>query len=309
MQGIKPGNILLFTAIVFFSGVSPALAQELEPRKYTNLPVGVNFVGAGYAYTAGGILFDPSIPLDNANIKTHGAVLAYVRSIKIGGMSGRVNMILPYAWLSGSADYEGQRVSRDVSGLGDPRLGLTVNFIGAPALSLSEYRSYSQDLIFGGSFHVYMPLSQYDPEKLVNIGTNRFTFKPELGISKAFGRFSLELITGISFFTVNNDFYGGKTRSQAPITSLQGHAVYSFKGGIWAAFDATFYWGGRTTVDGVSGQDLQQNSRFGLTLALPVSMRHTIKIYASSGVLTRTGTDFDVFGLLWQYRWGKGFPK
>ena len=298
-----------FTAILLFVGVSAVSAQELEPRKYTNLPVGVNFVGAGYAYTAGGILFDPTIPLDNANIKISGPVLAYVRSIKIGGMSGRVNMVLPYAWLSGSADYEGQRVSRDVSGLGDPRLGLTVNFIGAPALSLSEYRSYSQDLIFGASFQVYMPLSQYDPEKLVNIGTNRFTFKPELGISKAFGRFSLELITGISFFTINNDFYGGKTRSQSPVTSLQGHAVYSFKGGIWTAFDATFYWGGRTTVDGVSGQDLQQNSRFGLTLALPVSMRHTIKIYASSGVLTRTGTDFDVIGLLWQYRWGKGFPK
>jgi len=224
-------------------------------------------------------------------------------------MSGRVNMALPYAWLSGSADYEGQRVSRDVSGFGDTRLGLTVNFVVAPPLSLSEYSSYSQDLIFGAGLQVYMPLSQYDPEKLVNIGTNRFTFKPELGISKAFDHLSLELITGISFFTVNKDFYGGKTRSQAPITSLQGHAVYSFKGGIWAAFDANFYWGGRATVDGVSGQDLQQNSRFGLTLALPVSMRHSIKIFASSGVLTRTGTDFDVIGLLWQYRWGKGFPK
>jgi len=298
-----------FTAVLLLLGVSSVSAQELEPRKYTNLPVGVNFVGAGYAYTAGGVSFDPSIPLDNANIKINGPVLAYVRSIKIGGMSGRVNMALPYAWLSGSADYEGNRVSRDVSGLGDTRLGLTVNIVGAPPLSLSEYSSYNQDLIIGAGFQVYMPLSQYDPEKMVNIGTNRFTFKPEFGISKAFGRFSMELITGISFFTVNKDFYGGKTRSQAPIASLQGHAVYSFKGGIWAAFDANFYWGGRTTVDGETGQDLQQNSRFGLTLALPVSVRQTIKIYASSGVLTRTGTDFDVIGLLWQYRWGKGFPK
>ena len=135
-----------------------------------------------------------------------------------------------------------------------PRLSMTVNFVGAPALPLSEYRNYSQNLIVGASFQVYMPLSQYDPEKLVNIGTNRFTFKPELGISKAFGRLSLELATGIAFFTANDDFYGGKTRSQAPITSIQGHAVYGFKGGIWVAFDANFYWGGRTTVDGVTGQ-------------------------------------------------------
>ncbi len=244
MPGLKLKFSLLFILILLLVGVSTIGAQELEPRKYTNLPYGLNFVGAGYAYTAGGVLFDPTIPLDNANIRIHGPVMAYVRSIKIGGMSGNVNMVLPYAWLSGSADYEGQRVSRDVSGLGDPRLSMTVNFVGAPALPLSEYRNYSQNLIVGASFQVYMPLSQYDPEKLVNIGTNRFTFKPELGISKAFGRLSLELATGIAFFTANDDFYGGKTRSQAPITSIQGHAVYGFKGGIWVAFDANFYWGG-----------------------------------------------------------------
>lgn len=299
----------LFAAIILLSGFTAVSAQELEPRKYTNLPIGLNFVAAGYAYSAGGVLFDPTIPLDNANIRISGPVLAYVRSIKIGEMSGKINMVLPYAWLSGSADYEGQRVSRVVSGLGDPRLGLTVNFVGAPALSLSDFRNYSQNLIFGASFHVYMPLSQYDPDKLVNIGTNRFTFKPELGISKAFGPLSLELITGISFFTVNNDFYVGKTRSQSPITSIQGHAVYSFKGGIWTAFDASFYWGGRTTVDGVTGQDLQQNSRFGLTCAFPVNMHHSLKCFVSTGVSTRTGTDYDVIGLAWQCRWGKGFPK
>ena len=114
-----------------------------------------------------------------------------------------------------------------------------------------------------------MPLGQYDPDKLVNIGTNRFTFKPELGISKTFGHLLLELETGAAFYTVNHDFYQGKTQSQSPIGSVQGHIIYSFKRGIWTALDGTYYWGGHTTLDGVEGNDLQKNSRLGFTLALP----------------------------------------
>ena len=189
----------------------------------------MNFVLAGYAYTAGGVLFDPAVPLENANIKIHGTVLAYARSVKIGRMSGKVDMIIPYAWLSGTADFQGEPVSREVSGLGDPRVRMTVNFMGAPALPLSGFKDYKQDLIIGASLQVYMPLSQYDPERLVNIGTNRFTFKPELGISKTFGPLFLELSAGVTFYTVNHDFYQGKTRSQAPYRFHAGTCCLQFQ--------------------------------------------------------------------------------
>ena len=300
---------LIVSVIIFLSGISAAYSQELEPRSYTNIPVGLNFIVAGYAYSAGGVLFDPTVPLENANIKIHGSVLAYARSIKIGNMSGKIDMIVPYAWLSGSADFEGQTVSREVSGLGDPRLRMTVNFVGAPALPLSGFKDYKQDLIIGASMQVFMPLSQYDPDRIVNIGTNRFTFKPELGISKTLSHFQLELTAGASFYTVNNEFYQGKTRSQAYIGSLQGHVGYNFKRGIWAAIDGTYYWGGSTTVDGVEGNDLQKNTRLGCTLALPVSRHNSLKLYYSTGVSTRTGSDFDLIGVVWQYRWGGGIPK
>ena len=150
----------------------------------------MNFVVAGYAYSAGGVLFDPAVPLDNANIKIHGTVLAYARSIKVGHMSGKVDMILPYAWLSGTADFQGQPVSREVSGLGDPRVRMSVNFIGAPALPFSGFKDYKQDLVVGASLQIYLPVGQYDPDKLVNIGTNRFSFKPELGYFQNIGQFS-----------------------------------------------------------------------------------------------------------------------
>jgi hypothetical protein len=301
--------ILLLSLIIVFSEQSPVVAQDLEPRAYTNIPVGLNFILAGYAYSAGGVLFDPAVPLDNANIKIHGSVLAYARSIKVGKMSGKIDMIVPYAWLSGTADFQGEQVSREVSGLGDARVRMSVNFIGAPALPLSGFKDYRQDLVVGASLQIYLPVGQYDPEKLVNIGTNRFSFKPELGISKTLGHIQLELTGGATFYTVNNDFYGGKTRSQDFIGSLQGHVNYNFKRGIWAAVDGTYYWGGSTTLDGIEGNDLQKNTRLGCTLSIPVSLHQSLKLYFSTGVSTRTGSDFDLIGVVWQYRWGGGMPK
>jgi hypothetical protein len=300
---------LPIAALLLLFELSVVHAQDLEPRAYSNIPVGLNFVLAGYGYTAGGVLFDPAVPLENANIKIHGSVFAYARSIKIGGMSGKIDMILPYAWLSGTADFQGQPVSRVVSGFGDPRIRMTLNFIGSPALPLSGFKDYKQDLIVGASLQIFMPFGQYDPDRLVNIGTNRITFKPELGISKTVSHLYLEASGGAAFYSINHEFYQGKTRSQHPIGSVQGHVIYTFKRGIWASLDGTYYWGGSTTVDGVEGNDLQKNTRLGFTFALPLNIHNSLKLYLSTGVSTRTGSDFNAIGLAWQYRWGKGFPK
>jgi hypothetical protein len=309
LNGQRSRLVRLFGTLLLVFEIASVNAQELEPRAYTNIPVGINFVLAGYNYSAGGVLFDPTVPLENANIKIHGALLAYARSIKIGNMSGKVDMIVPYAWLSGTADFQGQPFSREIAGFADPRIRMSVNFIGSPALTLSEFKDYRQDLVIGACMQVYLPMGQYDPDRLVNIGTNRFAFKPELGISKTWGPLVFELTAGAMFFTVNNDFYQGKTRSQSPIGSLQGHVCYNFKRGIWVALDGTYYWGGHSTTDGVEGDDLQQNTRVGLTLSVPVNIRNSLKILGSTGVSTRTGTDFNSVSVIWQYRWGRELPK
>lgn len=295
--------IPLLTSLLL-SGV--AGAQEIEPRAYTNAPIGVNFVVAGIGYSEGGISFDPAVPLTNAKLKTDLAALGYARVVEIGGQSARFELIVPYASLNGTAEYVGQPVAREVLGFGDPKLRLSMNFFGAPALKLEEFAGYRHDLIVGGSLQVSLPVGQYDPDKLVNIGSNRWYVKPELGISKGWGRWTLEGSTAVTFFGANDDFFGGKHREQAQIYTFQGHLVYGFPSGIWGALTAAYLSGGRTTLDGVRGNDLQQNSRIGATLAFPVDRNNSIKVYASSGVFTRTGTDFDVIGLAWQYRWGGG---
>jgi hypothetical protein len=87
---------------------------------------------------------------------------------------------------------------------------------------------------------------------------------------------------------------------------VQGHAIYSFGSGIWASADATYYTGGETTISGIEKNDLQQNWRLGGTLAFPVNARSSIKFGASRGVSARTGNNYDLIAIAWQYRWGGG---
>ena len=66
----------------------------------------------------------------------------------------------------------------------------------------------------------------------------------------------------------------------------------------------TFYTGGRTTMDGIKDNNQLENSRLGATLALPVNRYNSIKLYYSTGVSVRSGSDFDAAGIAWQYRFG-----
>ena len=281
-------------------------AQEIEPRSYSNVPVGVNFAIAGVVHTRGSLEFPSATFLTDAKLTTNSAVLAYARAFDFLGNSAKFDVIVPYMSLSGSALFGGQPVERDVDGFVDPRARISVNFFGAPALGLADFRNYRQDLIVGASLQVSAPLGQYDPTRLVNIGSNRWSFKPEVGVSQAAGAWTFEGKLAATFFTANDDFFGGGRREQDPIVGLQGNVIYGFANGVWASFDATYYAGGRTTLNGVRGSDLQQNTRLGATLALPIDARNSIKLYASSGVHARTGNNFDLIGIAWQRRWGGG---
>ena len=293
------GTLLLLVA-------SAPHAQDLEPRLYANAPVGLNFAIAGYAYTTGGVAVDPAVPLDNAQLDVHSAVMAYAHSFAALGRSAKFDVIGSYATLSGSADVAGQRQTRDVSGWADPRVRLSLNLHGAPALDLREFRAYRQDLIVGVSLTAWVPVGQYDEERLVNIGTNRWSLKPEIGVSQAVGPWVLELIGAAQFYEGNDDFFPDHTREQDPVYSVQGGGIRVFSSGAWLALFATYFSGGRTTVDGIRGTDFKENSRIGLTLSLPVNRNNSMKLYANTGVSTRTGSDFDAVGIAWQYRWGGG---
>jgi hypothetical protein len=285
---------------------SVACAQELEPRAYTNLPVGLNFLAMGYAQSRGSLSTDPSLPIEDAELTIHTGLAAYARALDLWGNSGKFDVILPYSRLTGSAVLAGERLTREVSGLGDPRVRLSMNLYGAPALSAKEYAAYKPDLVVGASLQVAPPLGQYDPERAVNLGSGRWSTKADIGFSKSFAPLTVDLTAGVIFFSNNDDYFGGKQLKQEPVYVAQTNLSYDFGGGVWAALGYTYYMGGRTTLDGVEKDDELGNSRVGLTLAVPIDRNYSLKFNASTGVVTRIGTGFDIYGVILQYRWGAG---
>jgi len=306
----RPARTTTASALLAAAGLlgppAPAGAQELEPRAYANLPIGLNFLAVGYAHSTGGLATDPSIPIEDAHLRIDTGLFAYVRSIDFWGRSGKFDVIVPYSHLAGTALVAGQAAERNINGFSDPRLRLSVNFYGAPSLTVREFRSYDPDWVAGASVQVSVPLGQYDPSRAVNLGTNRWSIKPDIGLSKSFGDFTADITAGVAFFTTNHDFFGGQKVEKDPLYSIQTNVSYNFPGGAWTSLGATFYSGGRTTANGVRKDDAIGNSRIGLTVSVPIDRSFSIKFNASTGISTRTGTDFDTLGVVGQYRWGAG---
>lgn len=279
--------------------------QQLEPRAYSVSPVGTNIVVFGYGRSTGDVAFDPSLPITDASATINAASAGYFRSIDLLGRSANVSVALPYVWgsLQGNVAGQFQQVRR--SGLGDPLVRFAVNLHGAPAMNLKEFGAYRQKTIIGASVVVVAPLGQYDSAKAINLGGNRWAFKPEVGISRAVRRVFLDLYLGAWLYTPNNNFQG-RTRKQDPIATSQFHLSYNVKPKLWVAFNATLYAGGRTSVNGIRGDDFQRNSRVGGTLSYRLDRRQSLKFAYSRGAITTIGASFQSISVAYQYLWGRG---
>ena len=301
-----PGVIpLLLLAVVAFHGPA-ALAQEMEARAYSRAPVGANVAVVVYSHQTGDVLLDPAIPLKDVSVKLNATVVGYGRTFGLAGRQVTASVAVPYVWgtVRGTVFEQQQEVTR--SGLGDLRARLAVNLIGSPALSPREFAAQKPSTLLGASLSVVVPTGQYDPRRLVNLGSNRFAFKPEMGLSQPLGRWTLELVGGVWFFTKNNKFFDGAVRrEQSPLASFQGHVIYTIRPRMWLSGDATYYTGGRTTVDGTLNADRQSNSRIGATFSFPVTQSHSLKIAWARGVTARIGGDLTTVTVGWQYTWLK----
>jgi len=289
---------------VLFLIAWPACAQELEPGAYTVSPVGARFAGGSYSLNRGDVTFDPSLPVEDAHATVNTFAISYGGAINIAGRSGTFLVALPVIDGSVSGFYIGQFTQVDRHGLGDLRLRIGGNLYGAPAMSRQELAAWKRRTTVGASLTMTVPIGQYDDTKLINLGTNRWAFKPELAVTHNVGRaWMFEVYGGAWLFTDNTDFYGGHVRAQRPIGSLQFHVRYTWRPGLWLSFNSNFYSGGRTSVDGRLNFDLQKNSRVGGTLAWPLSRRDVIKAAVSRGAYTTIGADFTSLSVAYQHVW------
>jgi hypothetical protein len=277
-------------------------AQELTPRTYWPAPKGVKIGVLGYVYAEGDVLFDPSIPLYAVDSDVNVAVLAYLQTFSLWGRTANVLVDLPYQWGTTRGFIEDTPAEGSVSGFGDPGVTLTVNLLGAPTMTGQEFQALRQDPhpILGTSVKVIVPIGQYDPGRLLNVGGNRWAVKAELGAAIPIRpKVIFEVEGGVWFLGDDDDFLPGE-RKQDPIYGIEFHLIRRFKPGFWAAFDANFFYGGRQTIDGRELVDVKQNSRIGATLVVPFKGRHAVKLGYATGIFTEFGTDFDQYLVTYQ---------
>lgn len=280
-----------------------ASAQELDPGAYWPLPRGLNIVTGVGGVNWGDVTFDPALPVEDASATITSTAVSFTRAFNLAGRSANAGASLPIVGGHVEGLYLGQHTEVDRFGLGDPRLRLAVNLYGAPTMTPREFASYRQRFIIGVSFVAVPPLGQYDSTKVINLGTNRWSFKPEIGLSRTYGKWVIELMVGAWFFTDNTEFVGGRTREQDRIVATQVHLTRRFSSAMWLAADANFYEGGRTTVGGKENLDLQKNSRIGATFSKGLGGGHAIRAAVSRGAYTTIGADFTSIAFAYNYAW------
>ena len=281
----------------------PASAQELEPGAYWPIPTGLNIVTAINSFNWGDVAFDPSAPIDEASARINTTAFVYTRAFSLAGRSANAGLAWPVIGGHIEGLYLGEPAEVDRFGQGDPRFRFAINLYGAPAMTPKEFASYAHRGIVGVSITAAPPLGQYDSTKLINLGTNRWSFKPEIGASRSFGKWLVEAMAGVWFFTDNTDFVGGRTREQDPITAVQLHLTYRFNRGMWLAADANYFTGGRTTIGGKQNLDLQRNSRIGATFSKALDRRQAIRMSVNRGAYTTIGADFISIAVGYNYAW------
>ena len=276
-------------------------AQELEPRSFNNIPIEQTFLSAAVLRSDGDLSPPGSSPLQEAELTIDVLGIGLSRTFALAGDSAKVDLVAGRSCYEGWGILQGEYVEGRRCEYIDPKLKLTWNFYGAPAMKLEEFVGWKQGVVVGASLAVSAPWGDYDSDNLINAGSNRWWVKPSLGMSYRTGSWQWEINAGSTFFENNDDFYTGTRMSQDPLYSTSAHLIYNFSRG-WLSLDANYFVGGRTTVEGVRKDDKQSNSRWGLTWTRPVTKKQLIKLNVSTGAVTRIGNDFDSIGLGWLYR-------
>jgi hypothetical protein len=301
---IRSANIFLFgAALLLLSEVCSA--QALEPRRWSHLPVGANFLGVAYSYTDTEILFDPALQIEDASAEVHTTVLAYAHVLDFFGKTGRIDVTVPYSNGRWQGLLEGEPASTRRSGFNDPRMRFAVNLYGSPAQRGAEFRNYKVNTIVGAAVEVTAPLGEYQSDKLINLGQNRWVVRPQLGVISNWGKWATELTGSIWFYSDNDELDVDKTREQDPLYSLQTHLIYTFSPGLWLSGSLAYGTGAKSRVDGVPADDRTEKALWALSLGLPINSRNGIKLaYVGGSTKVDRGDDYARVLLAYSVMWG-----
>jgi hypothetical protein len=287
---LSPGKTIGLSAVplvvVALLG-NAASAQELTPRAYWPTPNGTNVFVLAYQHTTGDIVTDPSLPLTDVDSDIDYLQLSYQRTFSLRDRTATVQLSLPFSEGETKGVLEEEFRRRETSGMGDARLRLAINLKGAPSMDAAGFKALrdNPETVVGASLLIQAPTGEYESDRIINIGTNRWSMKPAIGV-----------------IWPNDDFLG-ETREQDPVLSTEFHLVKRIRPGFWASLDANFYVGGQTSIGEETQANLQRNSRLGVTMVFPFRTGHALRGSFSTGTVTESGGDYEMFNVSYLYVW------
>ena len=286
----------------------PSFSQELDPRRWSHLPTGLNIAGAGYVYTEAEISDTPALRLEDVDMGMSTWALRYIRTFELLGKSMRVDLTQGYQKGRWTGLLDGVPASTKRAGWTDSIVRLSVNLYGPPPLAGKEYARYRSknkvDTIVGAGLVVHFPTGEYMSERLVNLGTNRYTIRPQLGVVHTRHNWTFEAGVSPWIYTDNDDFFGGNKLSNDPLYVIQSHAIYTWDSGLWAGASAGYAFGGRSTLNGVKKDDRKEIETWSLSAGYPIARDWSVKIgYVGTRRLSTNGTDTDSFVIAISHFW------
>ena len=286
----------------------PCFALDPEPRNWSHLPMDKNFGGFAYAHTKADIFFDPTLLIEDAELKLDTWAGKYIRTFELFGKSSSIEITQAYQkgeW-TGLLNGIPASVSRD--GLSDTFLRFAVNLYGAPPLRGQAFGAYraaaDKETIAGVAITVRMPTGNYLEDKLLNLGENRYTFRPQLGIVHNRGKWTTELTGEVAFHTKNNEFYNGNTLEQKPLYIVHGHLIRTFSPGQWASVSVGYDHGDENRLNGVDKNDTKQDIGWKISYVHPINRSIGIKVtYLGTYTQEATGADTDTLSVSTSFAW------
>jgi len=301
---IRRAGLLLsaLATFVLLGKVKPAMSQELEPRSYSASPINTNFAGLNFSNSTGNVNLDPSLPLSDVRASINTATLGFSHTFDLVGRTASWAVTVPYLGAHVTGAFYGQTQAGSRYGFPDLRARFAMNVLGR-ALSAREFARRKPSTTLGVSLTISAPTGTYDWTHLINIGSNRWSFKPEIGLEQPMGKWFTDVSAALWVFGENNDYFQGQVLQQAPLSIFQFHTGYNFRPGQWLAADANYYSGGATSVSGATPIHSLTNSRYGLAFSQPMGPGVSVKLSWSHWLNGTYGQKFSTTGVTVQYRW------
>jgi hypothetical protein len=284
--------------------IQNSFSQDIEPRRWSPIPLGTHVLGAGYSYTSGDVFFDPLLQAENVKIKAHSLAVSFAQPLKIGDRFGSISLLVPFSAADWSGLLSGDPAEVNRTGFADPRLRASVLLSGPPAsnaLGLQQFRMENPTYTtFGVSLAITVPLGEYFEDKLLNLGSNRFVFRPQVGMIHYWGSWSFELTSSVFLYTRNPDFFNDAERDQRPTFAVQSHLVKQLQRGSWLSLSAGYGLGGESLINRRPNGDFRSNLLVSASYSFLIAKRQGLKLaYIRSETLQDIGSSTNNFILAW----------